>query len=152
MESVVSVPSLAAAPLLWWLWTRVPLVSGPSSHKLILFRLVPAACSLLARAMPELIPSDASALCQMLLQGAGPSTVLRLYTPPGWPCHKRCHGNAVTAWPVLAAAHYDAGTSSLLPAPAGSADPSLFSLSSFLFFPLHGTFLVFLLFFSRCLN
>ena len=52
-------------------------------------------------------PSDASALYQMLLQDAGPSSVLCLHPPPGWPCHKRHHGNAVTSRP---AAHYDAGT------------------------------------------
>ena len=141
MESVVCVPRLAAAALLWWLWSRVPSVSvqgGPEARlaagpaSLVLFRLVPAGCSVLAPAMPELIPSDASALVQMLLQGAGPTTVHRLYTPPGWPCHKRCRGDAVTAWPVLAAAHDDAGTSSLLLTPGGSAGTFLFSLSSFL--------------------
>ena len=106
MGSVVSILSLAAAPLLWWLWTHVPWVSvhvcleahraaGPSLQKLILFRLVPAGCSLLAPAMPELIPSDASALCQMLLQDAGPTSVHRLRTPPGWPCHKRRRGDSV---------------------------------------------------------
>ena len=73
-------------------------------------------------------PSDASALCQMLLQDAGPTAALCLYTPPGCPCHKRRHGDAMTAWPVLAAAHCDAGTGSLLPGPAGSAEPSLLSL------------------------
>ena len=148
MESVVCVPRLAAAALLWWLWTRVPsvlvsvalearLAAGPAS--LVLFRLVPAGCSVLAPAMPELIPSDASALVQMLLQGAGPTTVHRLYTPPGWPCHKRRHGDAVTAWPVLAAAHDDAGTSSLLPTPGGSAGTSLFPLSSLLCSPCYVT-------------
>ena len=143
-------PELGCSSVLWWLWTRVPWVSvhvcleahraaGPSLQKLILFRLVPAGCSLLAPAMPELIPSDASALCQMLLQDAGPTSVHRLRTPPGWPCHKRRHGNAVTAWAVLAAAHDDAGTSSLLPAPGGSAGSSLFPLSSFLCSPCYVT-------------
>ena len=150
MESVVCVPGLAAAALLWWLWSHVPSVSvqvgmearlaaGPSSQKLILFRLVPAGCSLLAPAMPELIPSGASALYQMLLQDAGPTSVHRLHTPPGWPCHKRRHGDAVTAWPVLAAAHDDAGTSSLLPTPGGSAGTSLFPLSSLLCSPCYVT-------------
>ena len=83
-------------------------------------------------------PSDASALCQMLLQDAGPTAALCLYTPPGCPCHKRRHGDAMTAWPVLAAAHCDAGTGSLLPGPAGSAEPSLLSL----FFALNAVLLV----------
>jgi len=83
-------------------------------------------------------PSDASALCQMLLQDAGPTAALCLYTPPGCPCHKRRHGDAMTAWPVLAAAHCDAGTGSLLPGPAGSAEPSLLSL----FFALNAILLV----------
>ena len=42
-------------------------------------------------------PSDASALCQMLLQDAGPSAGHHLDAPPGWPCHKRRHGDTVTA-------------------------------------------------------
>ena len=143
-----SAPRWAAAALLWWLWTRVPsvlvsvalearLAAGPAS--LVLFRLVPAGCSVLAPAMPELIPSGASALYQMLLQDAGPTSVHRLHTPPGWPCHKRRHGDAVTAWPVLAAAHDDAGTSSLLPTPGGSAGTSLFPLSSLLCSPCYVT-------------
>ena len=89
--------------------------------------------------MPELIPSGASALYQMLLQDAGPTSVHRLHTPPGWPCHKRRHGDAVTAWPVLAAAHDDAGTSSLLPTPGGSAGTSPFPLSSLLCSPCYVT-------------
>ena len=87
-------------------------------------------------------PSDASALCQMLLQDAGPTAALCLYTPPGCPCHKRRHGNAVTACSVLAVAHYDAGTGSLLPAPPGSAAPLCFL--SLLFFPLNVALLIFL--------
>ena len=66
MESVVSVPRLDSAPLPWGLWAHVPSVSmcigpevrltvGPSPQKFILFRLIPAGCSLLAAAMPELI-------------------------------------------------------------------------------------------------
>ena len=59
-----SAPGWAAAPLLCWLWTRVPLLwvsVGPEARPaagpswLLLFRLVPAGCSLLAPAMPELI-------------------------------------------------------------------------------------------------
>ena len=159
MESVVCVPRLAAAALLWWLWSRVPSVSvhvgpearlaaGPSSQKLILFRLVPAGCSLLAPAMPELIPSGASALYQMLLQDAGPTSVHRLHTPPGWPCHKRCRGDAVTAWPVLAVAHYDAGQR-----PAARPEWECWHLSVFsLFFSFLSGLRSSFLFSSRCLN
>ena len=64
MESAVSVPRLAAAPLLCWPWTRVPLVSvhvglearpAAGLTSLLLFRLALAGRSLLAPAMPELI-------------------------------------------------------------------------------------------------
>ena len=152
-----SAPRWAAAALLWWLWTRVPsvlvsvalearLAAGPAS--LVLFRLVPAGCSVLAPAMPELIPSDASALVQMLLQGAGPTTVHRLYTPPGWPCHKRCRGDAVTAWPVLAVAHYDAGQR-----PAARPERECWHLSVFsLFFSFLSGLRSSFLFSSRCLH
>lgn len=157
MESVVCVPGLAAAALLWWLWTRVPsvlvsvalearLAAGPAS--LVLFRLVPAGCSLLAPAMPELIPSGASALYQMLLQDAGPTSVHRLHTPPGWPCHKRRHGDAVTAWPVLAVAHYDAGQR-----PAARPERECWHLSVFsLFFSFLSGLRSSFLFSSRCLH
>lgn len=78
-------------------------------------------------------PSDASALYQMLLQDAGPSAALHLHTPPGWPCHKRCHGAAVTSWPVLDAAHYDAGTAACCPPRVGVLTPLCFlPLLSFL--------------------
>ena len=74
--------------------------------------------------------------------GCGTQRRERLHTPPGWPCHKRRHGNAVTACSVLAVAHYDAGTGSLLPAPPGSAAPLCFL--SLLFFPLNVALLIFL--------
>ena len=74
--------------------------------------------------------------------GCGTHRRERLHTPPGWPCHKRRHGNAVTACSVLAVAHYDAGTGSLLPAPPGSAAPLCFL--SLLFFPLNVALLIFL--------
>ena len=69
-------------------------------------------------------PSDASALCQMLLQDAGPTSVLRLHTPPRRPCHKCRRGDTVTAWPVLPAAHYDAGTAACCP-PCRGRSPAL---------------------------
>ena len=58
MESVISIPRLAAAPLPWWLWVRVPSVLlhvCPEAWPTLGPFLLILGCSFLAPAMLELI-------------------------------------------------------------------------------------------------
>ena len=122
-----SLPGPGRSSALWWLWIPVPLavtsgllearsVAGPSSQKLIFFRIARADRSLLAPAMWELIPSrrfQSSARSSFRMQH--PPLCSRFYSAPG-AVSQSTHCDTVATGPVLAVAHYDAGTSNLLPA------------------------------------
>ena len=69
-------------------------------------------------------PSDASALCQMLLQDAGPTPGITLM-PPRVAVSQTSPWRRGDSWPVLPAAHDDAGTAACCPQPADAAGAQL---------------------------
>ena len=147
MGSVVSVPSLAAAACCggsgpvylgcrcMWVWRHTALRGHPCRSS-----SCSASCRRVAPCWRQ--PCRSSSLQTRLLSAR---CSFRMQDPPACTAFVPLPGGrvtnvaAVTAWAVLAAAHDDAGTSSLLPAPGGSAGSSLFPLSSFLCSPCYVT-------------